>query len=337
MHISIAVAVHNECHVLKDCLEAIRRSSYSDYELLVIDDGSSDGSAEIARQYADEVVRHDQNCGLAAARHSALTRAKGEVVLFVDADIIIQPDAVARIADFFEAHPAAAAVTGRLAKDTPEPGFFSRYKNLYMHYIFGLLPEEVSFLYGSISAIRRCTLDAYHTMGDIGEDTELGQQLVKRGYKVHFLKDLKVCHRKQHNLQSLIRNDFRVPFYWTRIFLAYRGWQQLGKNGTGFAHSPKEQLISLMIIAAWWLYCIGALFFPLMAGPGLALMVCWLALNMRFFLFLWREAGFSFLCKALIYTWIDQSVMLAGLICGFLVHLPLLRHQSFRNASSLRT
>ena len=61
--LSVIICVYNESHILEACLKAVRTSSFKNYELIVIDDGSKDGSAQIAHSFSDKVFRFEENQG----------------------------------------------------------------------------------------------------------------------------------------------------------------------------------------------------------------------------------------------------------------------------------
>lgn len=91
--LTIIIPVYNTAPYLPDCLSSILGQSFSDYELLLIDDGSTDGSREMCDEYAKTDSRikvfHKENGGVSSARNKGLDEAKGDFILFVDADDII--------------------------------------------------------------------------------------------------------------------------------------------------------------------------------------------------------------------------------------------------------
>ena len=96
--ISILVPVYNASRWLRECLDSIVGQTYTNLQVVLLDDGSTDNSLAICREYADKYpfveVYHQENQGVAAARNALLDRVKGEYVLFVDADDWIERDAV---------------------------------------------------------------------------------------------------------------------------------------------------------------------------------------------------------------------------------------------------
>ena len=100
--ISIVVPMYNVEKYIGECLDSILNQSFSDYEIIVVDDGSIDGSAEIAEALLRKALPHrllkQANAGLSAARNVGLKVANGEYVLFLDSDDWLEKDALERLA-----------------------------------------------------------------------------------------------------------------------------------------------------------------------------------------------------------------------------------------------
>ncbi|HTL70236.1 MAG TPA: glycosyltransferase family 2 protein [Candidatus Eisenbacteria bacterium] len=311
---------HNNEAFVRECLRSIRESSFRDYELIVVDDASADGTAEAARRFADRVIVQPSNGGCSRARNAGAAAASGEICLFIDSDVKVRRDTLARVAAYFDAHPEVDALTGRLAAEHPNPDFFSQYKNLYMNYIFGLLPDRVNFLYGSIHAVRSRLKPSYDPRIRVAHDTELGQRLHEEGRTLAYLNDLEVVHLKRYGFRSLMRNDFIIPFEWTDFFFRHRGYRQLWKK-TGYLHAPKEQILSLALMPLLLVSAAAALAGSEAVRPVLAALVAvWSALNARFLFFLGRVRGAVFAFASAGLTFLDQAVMMTALFCGFLAH-----------------
>ena len=97
MDISVIVPVYNVKSYLSACLDSILNQDFDSYEIVVVDDGSTDGSGELAEQYAsrhtDKIrVLHQENQGLGGARNTGIKDAKGEYVAFIDSDDWIKPN-----------------------------------------------------------------------------------------------------------------------------------------------------------------------------------------------------------------------------------------------------
>lgn len=104
--ISVIVPVYNSEQYLPKCIDSILAQTFSDFELILVNDGSKDGSGDICDEYAqkDKRVRvyHKENGGVSSARNLGLDNAKGEWVYFVDSDDWIDPDCFRTVSDYFE-------------------------------------------------------------------------------------------------------------------------------------------------------------------------------------------------------------------------------------------
>lgn len=317
--ISVIVPVFNSSGTLEKCLEAIRGAYCEYYELIVIDDASCDGSHKIAERFADLVIRHEKRQGEGSARNSGVNASHGDILIFIDSDVVIEKDSLGCIAGYFNQHESVSALTGRLSAKHVNKDFFSQYKNLYMHYIFGLLPERVDFLYGSIHAVRRKDFSWYRADFRPAADTELGMALAKKGKEIAFLKNLEVTHLKRYGFFSFIKNDFRISSAWAGIFIKRQGFERFFKNSsTGFAHSPKWQIISVAMAPLILLFSfLGARninYFSVTAALG----IVYFFLNSGFMFFLLKSKGAFFAFNALFATFFDNIIMASGILHGFI-------------------
>jgi len=317
-YLSVIVPVSNSQNTIEECLKAIKDSSYKDYELIVVDCLSTDSTVLIAGKYANRVIRLNEVCNRSQVRLNGINTAAGEIIVNVDSDVIIESNTLSKIVDYFHGYKDVDAVTGLLAKKHPNRDFFSQYKNIYMYYIFKKLPQRVNFLYGSIYAFKKYIFQDYNSNIKIADDTALGQYFVLKGRQIDFLKNLEVVHLKKYNIWSFIKNDFQIPFDWAKIFLKFKGWKQLGRFKTGYAHSPREQILSVISVSLIFLLT----FFYHILNKPLLLILClflfWIFLNRLFFIFFLREKGLRFGFLAFFVTFIDNAVMATGIFFGSL-------------------
>src|SRR5207247_4297177 len=119
------------------CLISIRASTFEDYEIVVADDGSAQGEdvARAAGRFGAQVVRLPVNCGPAAARNAAARIARGEVLVFLDADVTVHPDTLERIAAAFQADASLDAVIGSYDFYPKVAGRVAAFRNLLHAYV----------------------------------------------------------------------------------------------------------------------------------------------------------------------------------------------------------
>lgn len=118
--VSIIVPIYNTERFLKECLESILNQTYTEIELLLIDDGSSDSSGKICDTYAkiDSRIRvvHQENRGASAARNRGMDLSQGEYIIFVDADDVVGPHMVERYVNTLESTEADICISEHTGK-----------------------------------------------------------------------------------------------------------------------------------------------------------------------------------------------------------------------------
>ncbi|HEV7892928.1 MAG TPA: glycosyltransferase family 2 protein [Pyrinomonadaceae bacterium] len=224
--LSVIIPVHNGGAHLPRCLEALRASDLTGREVIVVDDGSNDDSADATRARGFEVIRLDARRGPAAARNEGARRARGNILLFLDADVVARPDTLARVETFFREHEETAALFGSYDDAPDARGFISQYKNLAHHFIHQRSRADAETFWAGCGALRR---EAFTAVGGFDEteytrpsieDIELGRRLRRRGFRITLDRELQVKHLKRWTLGSLLRADVRdraLP--WSRLIL----------------------------------------------------------------------------------------------------------------------
>ncbi|HVF27158.1 MAG TPA: glycosyltransferase [Pyrinomonadaceae bacterium] len=225
--VSVIVPAFNTGEYLGRCLDALSESRYENFEVLVVDDASTDGSVEACRRRMDVIVlRLERQSGPSAARNHAARRARGDILLFVDSDVVVRSDTIARVAADFHQNPDVAAVFGSYDDAPGAENFLSQYKNLYHHFVHQRSSAEASTFWAGCGAIRR---EAFEALGGFDqtryrkpsiEDIELGYRMRRAGRRILLDKELRVKHLKDWSLVSLIRADvFYRAVPWSKLML----------------------------------------------------------------------------------------------------------------------
>lgn len=238
-------------------------------EVIVVDDGSTDGSKEFARECGARVMDSGgTKLGPARARNIGVEEARGDVVLFVDADVIAHADAISRVIAIF-ADPQVTAVYGSYDTSPPARGYASQYMNLRHHFYHRGVLEDAGTFWSGLGAIRR---DAYRNVGGFDverfprpsvEDIDLGQRLRAAGGRIRREPAIQGTHLKNWSLRGVIHTDITcraIP--WTKMMLSNPG------AFTDLNVSSGERLKAL-IAGALFVSAVGAI-------PGL--IPCWVPL-----------------------------------------------------------
>jgi GT2 family glycosyltransferase len=258
--ISVIMPVYNAERLLEECLAALRASEGADYEILVVDDSSTDRSRDIAAAAGCRVIPSGGRLGPAGARNCGVAEASGDVLFFVDSDVMVRPDTLRRLAAAFAADETLDGVIAVQAPAMRFRNLCSRYKNLWMYYTYARRAgEDVPLFYTTAAAIRRDVFvesggfDLNYTNPNV-EDTDFGQKLARLGYRVRVLPDLEVEHVKGYDLRSLLRVDFLRSMSLARLKLRKRrdaGAANDTSVPTGYIISvPLAGVVVLLLIAA---------------------------------------------------------------------------------------
>jgi len=125
MKISVIIPVYNVAPYLRECLDSVLAQTFTDWEAVCVDDGSTDGSGDILDEYAKRDARvhviHQANGGLSAARNAGMDAAAGEWLFFLDSDDVIVRDAFERLSAIVAEGRYDAVFTGMLISFTKDP------------------------------------------------------------------------------------------------------------------------------------------------------------------------------------------------------------------------
>jgi glycosyltransferase involved in cell wall biosynthesis len=236
MKISAIVCTHNGRKVLKKALQSlVGQTLYKkDYEILVVDNASTDGSREIIRQFEKEENLHyifESNLGLSHARNTGWQQSQGDIIAFLDDDAVACPEWLERIIAAFGREPQAGAVGGRVMPiwEAPMPRWVSDKMLRALSVIdwseTPVFLDEQQFLVGANISFPKKLLEKVggfsSELGRKGkcllsnEESLLVLKIKESGYKVYYDPQIKVDHLIPAN--RLSKGWFRKRFYWQGI------------------------------------------------------------------------------------------------------------------------
>lgn len=210
--ITAYIPAYNVSEYLARTIEGLITQTHSFDEILVIDDGSEDNSAETASRYPEvTLIRHPMNKGLAAARNTAMRAASNELVASIDADVVADPNWIATLLPHL-ADPKVAGAGGFLA-EAVQNSPADRWRRARMaqewgpHYI-----RNPRFLYGCNNIFRKSAVlqaGGYNeSLRTNGEDPDLAFRLFARGWDLIYDPAARATHMRHDNLKSI------MDMYW---------------------------------------------------------------------------------------------------------------------------
>jgi alpha-1,6-rhamnosyltransferase len=189
--VTVIAAAYNGERFLEQALESVFNQDFDSYEVVFVDDGSEDGTGEIAQRFPVRYLRQ-ANQGLPAARNAGLALARGDLITFLDDDDVLPPTKLSTQAGYLDEHPEAGCVLGRQEWifDGVEPPKLARDP------IFG----EVGGIQLVTAMIRRKVLEqlgGFDPSYRYAEDRDLFIRMREHGVEVAVLPDV-VLHKRLH-------------------------------------------------------------------------------------------------------------------------------------------
>jgi len=309
--------------LVREMLRTLTAADPQPAQILLIDDAS----AQDARKYVEEfptvsLHRLERRSGPACARNLGASLASESVLVFLDDDVLIQPDTFSVIASHFE-DSGVEALTGLFTRNPIYVNFFSIYKNDYMFFICDQAPALTSTLLTAICAIRA---EPFELAGRFDEkivaatieDIDMGRRLSADGPSVRFDSGLQVTHMKHYSLRTLISSHFRRSRDMARYLL---GKFPFGAFGELFSSQDRLALpwhFSLGVLLAGLFLLSPALYWLIPAqqaalGQILPFLLVGLT-NLPFFRFVRKERGswFALRCWPTLFLEFLISVLAIG-------------------------
>lgn len=307
--ISIVIPTYNAAAAINKVLDAVYRQSEmtkDEYEVLVVDDCSSDNTVELVKKFPVRLINLEKRSGPADARNRGLREANSELIVFLDSDVVLKEDALIKIKKRFAEKPGISGLVGIYAKKAANEGPFRSYLALrkYSNW-FDPKREFISFLVVSIGAIKKNIFlefggfDTRYRGADV-EDFELGYRITEK-YKILLADDIQGYHYFP-SFSKTAKNFFKRSFQWIELFTARRQFSSEAATTKKRAFSNLAGFVSfIMLLCSVWhkqfviLFLFGFLVF--------------LAGNIKFYNFILKEKGVIFLLYALMLDYIFSVVV----------------------------
>ena len=319
--ISIIIPVYDGGYPFICCLLAISQTKFDNYELIVVDDGSTDRSAAIAQRFDVKLLQTSGREGPGAARNLAAKVAKGKYLCFIDADCEVAEDAIADLAQKLQLHPEIDALFGSYDDAPAATNFIAQYKNLMHHYVHQKGSEDASTFWSGFGVVKR---ELFLQLGgfDVArfprpsiEDIDLGYRLKQSGAKIHLAKELQVKHHKAWKLFGLIKTDIcdrGIP--WTKLLLENKS------NRINDLNLQTSSRISVVATYSLLLGLIVAIFMPIAILTSVILIPLLLWLNWDVYQFFAQKRSLWFALKVVPLHWLYYIYAGLSFVLGTLAY-----------------
>ena len=265
-HIKISVIIvnYNVEYFLEQCLNSTFKALEKvNGEVYVVDNNSIDGSVEMVREKFPQVhlIANKENTGFSKANNQAMRIAKGEYVLLLNPDTVVEEDTFIKCIDFMDSHPEAGGLGVRMVDGkgiflpeskrglpTPAAAFFKifgisrlfpksrRFSKYHLGYLNEFETNEIDVLSGAFMLMRKETLDKVGLLDEAffmyGEDIDLSYRILLGGYKNYYFPETKIIHYKGESTKKSSVNYVFV-FYNAMVIFAKKHFSQ--KNAKLFS------------------------------------------------------------------------------------------------------
>jgi GT2 family glycosyltransferase len=248
--VSVIIVNWNTRDIIQNCLDSIYQTINDlSFEVVVVDNASSDGSQELLRQRYPQVLKiyNEVNRGFGAANNQAFAMMKGKYALLLNSDVILTPGAIDKLYSFAETHPQAAIVCGQLLNaDGSKQNSIASFPNLFtlaantslLEYLFPQYYPSKRYKYDAPievdSAIGACMMINKKALDEIGyfderyffffEETDLAYALHSKGWSVYHVPDAFIYHLQGQSIGHNVGS--RIEFYRSR-YQFLRKWHKL--------------------------------------------------------------------------------------------------------------
>ncbi len=264
MKLSIIIVNYNVKYFLEQCLQSIRKANVGiDNEIFVVDNNSVDGSVKMLKEKFPEVklIENKENLGFSKANNQAIALSKGEYVLLINPDTVVENTTFRKVIDFMDSHEDAGGLGVKMidgkgkflpeskrSLPTPSVAFYKTFglaslfpkSKTFGKYHLGNLNKDkihqVEILSGAFMVIRKKVLDIIGFLDEsffmYGEDIDLSYRIIKAGYHNYYFPETRIIHYKGESTKKSSIN-YVIVFYNAMIIFAKKHFSQ--KNAKLFS------------------------------------------------------------------------------------------------------
>lgn len=220
--VSIIIALYNAEKTLESTLKSVIRSKFKNYEIIVVDDCSTDKSLDIVKKYPCKIIKLKKKSGPAIARNIGASVARGKYLFFIDSDITFGKNAIKELVKTFKTTDADAVCCGNWM-DALNPGAVPSYWAMTKFYDWNSEKDWITVFTTNRGAVKRsvfkklCGFKTSYNQADV-EDLEFGYRLIEKNYKIFLNKKIHIKHHFPGFFFS-IRKMFKRSSSWAKLFM----------------------------------------------------------------------------------------------------------------------
>ena len=320
MKCSVIIPAFNSEKTITPCLKSALNQDLpkENYEVTLIDDGSTDKTQTIARSFAVNVIPQ-KNQGPAVARNNGAIQAKGDILIFTDSDCELEPEFIKKITAPIEENPEIVGVQGRYK--TKQKEFIARFVQVEIETRYQKMAKKrfTDFIGTYAAAYRK---DVFHNFGGFdtgfplasGEDAEFSYKLQSSGCKMVFEPQACVYHLHPSTLKSYMRIKFFRGYWRIRLYKKHP------EKTINDSYTPQSLKFQVLSIPLFFLFAAMSFFQPVFWFVPLGILLMF-AFHSIPFVKLFRKNKFSksYFIPAVLF--LRAFSIFSGLLCGIINEL----------------
>ncbi|MEI7998225.1 MAG: glycosyltransferase [Candidatus Omnitrophota bacterium] len=289
MTVSVIVPAYNAQDTIGKTLRALIEQDYSQtFEIIVVDDGSTDQTADVVHSFTTVRYFHQPNAGPAAARNQGACLAQGNFLAFTDSDCIPHKDWLSKITQGFVASDVAVVMGSYGIANSENLLAFCVYKEIIFRHEY--LLSDFPKVFGSYNfCIKRNVFEQVKGfnisyLNASGEDNDLSYKIINAGWRIYFERKALVDHYHPTQIRKYLKEQFRHGFWRVRMYVSHPSMAK----GDGYTFWKD------MLEVPWGLLCLAGLVLSPLNIMGLRAVVFFLVLT---FLLFEISFAWSMLCS----------------------------------------
>jgi glycosyltransferase involved in cell wall biosynthesis len=300
--VSVIVPNRNGAETIGLCLEALFGSGHDSFEVIVVDDSSTDHSVAIIEQFPCTLIRLEEHCGAAVARNRGAQKSRGGILFFIDGDCLVHKDTLSNVEKAHAKWGPGVIVGGTYTCVPYDQNFFSMFQSVFIHSCELKNIDQPDYVAAHAMVV---SAEVFSSTGGfpenfqpIIEDVEYSHRLRRLGYRLIMEPEILVQHVFHfRSLADSMRNGFCKSKYWTIYSLANR--DLMADSGTASLGLKINTLVfclvAVLAVASFFVSSLLLLYGALVA-VGLNIIV-----NRQLFSLFYRTGGLLFMSGAVIY------------------------------------
>lgn len=313
--ISIVIPTYNASKFIPDLLVSIFRDAVDDMEVIIVDDSSTDNTVELAKQYPVRLIEMERNGGPAKARNRGVREAKGEIIFFLDSDVVVLDGTLQAVKDYFEKNPSVKCVIGICDTMSLNKGFVPHYMAMFEYiHLIGTPGNKVSVFAPRCGAMKRAfflEIGGYNESykGADVEDFELARR-VNRTDPIILNEKMLVRHQFA-TFKQAVRNYFKRTVMWVHLFIKEKKLDNAGPT------APSNGIAALCAFVSFALLFLIPVA-PFFKNAVIFILIIFFIANLKWWNFIRKEAGLLFAVRALFLNYFLGIVIMLAAMYGVL-------------------